>query len=133
VAEKAKKPRQLKKETVREKTEKQTADTAAKKPRRIKRAASTAAKPLKTVRRIGAKEYYLPMPDNKVGRFMNKRRRVIPKYFREAWAELRQVTWPTRRETIKLTIAVFIFATIFAVVIGLVDYGLDKVFKRLLL
>ncbi|HEX7963683.1 MAG TPA: preprotein translocase subunit SecE [Candidatus Saccharimonadales bacterium] len=56
-----------------------------------------------------------------------------PAYFRNSWKELRQVTWPNRRESTQLTTAVIIFATIFGVMIALVDYGLDKLFKQVLL
>ncbi len=127
----SKKKRQLKSSTVREKTE-QAANKPAK-PRRLKKTASSVTKPLKAASVVGKKEVYLPMPDNKAGRFLNKRRSFIPRYFREAWRELRQVTWPNRKETIKLTTAVIIFAVGFAALIGIVDYGLDKIFKNILL
>lgn len=123
--------RQLKKtQTVRERAQKAGTE---KKPRRIKQAGNVAARPVKAIVRTGRKEYYLPLPDNRVGRFMNKRRRVIPGYFRGAWQELRQVKWPGRKETTKLTFAVFIFAIFFGAMISVVDYGLDKVFKKLIL
>jgi preprotein translocase SecE subunit len=133
VAEAAKKPkkRQLKKvETVRERASKATEPH---KPRRLRVARTTAAKPLKKAAQVGRKEYYLPLPDNRIGRFLNKRRRFIPKYFRESWQELRNVTWPNRRQTLQLTVAVFIFAIFFSVLITAVDYGLDKVFKNIVL
>ena len=58
---------------------------------------------------------------------------LLPKYFRNSWKELRQVTWPTRRESRQLTTAVIVFAAVFGVMIALVDYGLDKLFKQVLL
>lgn len=58
---------------------------------------------------------------------------LVPSYFKNSFKELKQVTWPTRRETLKLTFAVFMFATIFGIFITLVDYGLNSVFKRILL
>jgi preprotein translocase subunit SecE len=54
-------------------------------------------------------------------------------YFKNSWKELRQVTWPGRKETWKLTFAVFMFAIVFGTIIALVDYGLDKVFRHLIL
>ena len=116
-------------ETVRERTE--TVTTV--KPRRLGRTVRVVAKPFKAAHRVGRKEYYLPLPDTRFGRFLNKRRYVIPRYFRESWQELRQVVWPTRRETWKLTFAVFTFAIVFGLLIAVTDYGLDKVFKRILL
>lgn len=85
------------------------------------------------VKTIAKKEYYLPVPDNKVGGFLNKKRRYFPSYFRNSWTELKLVTWPNRKTTAKLTIAVLIFAIIFGTLIAVVDYGLDKVFRQLLL
>lgn len=116
--------------TVREKAQTE-ADKPAKK-RRIRRAAGVAAKPIKAVHRVGKKEYYLPMPKNRFGRFLNKRRYFIPKYFRSSWKELKEVTWPNRKQTTQLTIAVFIFAIVFGLLVAITDYGLDKIFKRIL-
>ncbi|HSX23693.1 MAG TPA: preprotein translocase subunit SecE [Candidatus Saccharimonadales bacterium] len=125
------KKRQLRKvKTVRERAEQADSDKG---PRRLKQAGTSAIKPLRAVARTGRKEYYLPIPDNKVGRFMNKRRRLIPRYFSGAWEELRQVKWPGRKETAKLTFAVFMFAIFIGTIITLADFGLDKVFKRLFL
>ena len=54
-------------------------------------------------------------------------------FIRSSWQELKQVTWPTRREGRRLTTAVIIFSVVFGALIALVDYGLDKLFKQLLL
>lgn len=59
--------------------------------------------------------------------------RLMPGYFKGAWQELRQVSWPNRRETLRLGVAVFIFALIFGGLVALVDKGLDEVFKRVIL
>jgi preprotein translocase subunit SecE len=58
---------------------------------------------------------------------------IVPRYFRNSWAELRRVTWPGRKETRQLTSAVLVFAVIFGILIATVDYGLDKVFKKVIL
>jgi preprotein translocase SecE subunit len=58
---------------------------------------------------------------------------IFPKYFRSSWAELKQVTWPGFKESLRLTWAVLLFAIIFGTAVALVDYGLDAVFKRILL
>ncbi len=58
---------------------------------------------------------------------------IVPRYFRNSWKELRLVVWPSRRESWRLTSAVLIFAVIFGVMIAIVDYGLDKVFKKIIL
>jgi preprotein translocase subunit SecE len=54
-------------------------------------------------------------------------------YFRGSWQELRKVNWPDRRTTVRLTLAVFVFATVFGLVISVVDFGLDKLFKAILI
>lgn len=56
-----------------------------------------------------------------------------PPFFRGAWKELRQVTWPTRKETWRLTVAVFVFALVFGALIAVTDYGLDKLFRKVIL
>ena len=86
----------------------------------------------KRIFHIGRKEVYLPLPDNKPGRFLNKRRSFVPRYFIDSWKELKLVTWPNRKTTWQLTFAVFMFAFIFGALITVVDYGLDKVFKAVL-
>lgn len=58
---------------------------------------------------------------------------LIPRYFVNSWREVRQVTWPSRRETWRLTLAVFIFAIIFGALIAGVDKVLDLLFKKVIL
>ncbi|HEY5152866.1 MAG TPA: preprotein translocase subunit SecE [Candidatus Saccharimonadales bacterium] len=58
---------------------------------------------------------------------------ILPVYVRRSWQELRQVTWPSWRESRRLTFAVLVFAIIFGASIALVDYGLDKIFRHILL
>jgi len=87
-------------------------------------------RPLSVLRRVGQKEYHpVPVPDNKVGRVLKKRVRIMPRYIRESWAELKLVTWPSKKEAARLTGAVVIFAVIFAVVIQLLDVVFNKLFK----
>jgi preprotein translocase SecE subunit len=132
VAEEKSKKRVLKKpETLRERAER----TASAKPksRRLTTAASGLKRPVHAARRVGKKEYYLPLPDNRMGRFLNKRRSAMPKFIKEAWAELRQVSWPNARTTMRLTLAVFIFSVVFGAIITIVDFGLDKVFRKVFL
>lgn len=58
---------------------------------------------------------------------------LIPRYFVNSWREVRQVTWPNRRETWRLTLAVFIFAIVFGALIAGVDKVLDLLFKKVIL
>jgi len=58
---------------------------------------------------------------------------LAPRYFVNAFREVRLVTWPNRRETVRLTVAVFIFAIVFGGLVAVVDKGLDKIFKDVIL
>jgi preprotein translocase subunit SecE len=60
-------------------------------------------------------------------------RYTIPPYFRNSAKELRLVTWPNRKQSRQLTVAVMVFAVIFGVLIAGVDWLLDKVFKGIIL
>lgn len=54
-------------------------------------------------------------------------------YFVAARAELAKVTWPTRRQTIKLTIQVIVFSLLFAVLLGALDYGFQFIIQKLII
>jgi len=45
--------------------------------------------------------------------------------------ELKQVTWPTRAETIQLTLTVIMISLIVAVFIGIIDVSLAKILEIL--
>lgn len=130
------KKRQLKKtETVRERTNRVATEPA--KERRVKTTAGKVAKPFKaTGKKIGVVlsplafllKPFKTKPARKIGRILASI--LLLKFFREAWAELKQVQWPTRHETTRLTIAVFIFSLLFGTIVAITDYGLDKIFKK---
>ena len=42
-------------------------------------------------------------------------------YFSESYKELRKVNWPTRKETIRLTVIVIVFSLAIAIFLGLLD------------
>jgi preprotein translocase SecE subunit len=70
----------------------------------------------------------------RIGRFILKVLRwITPNYFIESWRELKLVTWPSRKETWRLTLAVFIFAIIFGALVAGVDKILDILFKKVIL
>ena len=53
-------------------------------------------------------------------------------YFKGAWYELQQVTWPSRKATWSLTLALLGFTAFFAVVILLLDAGFQYLFELIL-
>lgn len=67
----------------------------------------------------------------KIFRFIG--RILYPKYIRNSWKELKLVHWPSWKESRKLTFAVLVFAVIFGVFIAILDFGLDKLFRNILL
>jgi len=127
-ADKAKpKRRVLKKaaETVRERADKQ----ANKQPKQsgvVRLALQYIAAPFKFVWRPIAKVSH-KKPFRIIGHIL------LPSYFRNSWKELRQVTWPNRKQSWQLTLAVIVFAVTFGLIIAVVDFGLDKLFKQVLI
>ena len=59
--------------------------------------------------------------------------RAIGSYFAGSWRELRQVSWPTRKATWGMTLAVILFTLAFVVIIVLLDLGFEQLFKRIIL
>ncbi|MGA3150174.1 MAG: preprotein translocase subunit SecE [Candidatus Saccharimonadales bacterium] len=118
--------------TIRERVEIAQAEAEKKsRPGRVKPLLTKAKAPLKKIKPPSVK---LPGPIAlvvaKIGRVL---RWLAPRYFVNAWREVRQVTWPSRRETWRLTGAVFIFAIVFGALVYGVDTGLDALFKKVIL
>lgn len=135
--EKADKKPRIRKSAPTKREQSEAIRTKSEKPKRVRgkttKVTSSIKRPISALSRVGSKTYYLPMPDNRVGRFLNKRRRFIPKYFADSWVELRQVTWTGRRETWRLTSAVFVFAIIFGLMVAIVDKGVEELFRTYVL
>jgi preprotein translocase subunit SecE len=53
-------------------------------------------------------------------------------YFNASRVELTKVTWPNRRQTIRLTITVIGFSLIFAAVLGSLDYAFSALIQKLI-
>lgn len=127
-----KKKRQLKAApTMRERAERQ--QTKDNKPSRLKKVRVVGI-PIKAAVAIGRKEYHpIKLPDNPLGRFLQRRVNLMPRYFVNSWRELTQVNWPSNKQTMRLVVAVFLFATIFGTVIGITDGLLDNLFRRIII
>ena len=56
----------------------------------------------------------------------------IIQFFKESYAELKKVTWPSREEVISSTKVVIVSITIIAIALGIVDFllfkGIDLIF-----
>lgn len=54
-------------------------------------------------------------------------------YFKDSYNELKKVTWPNRRTTLRLTATVIVFSLTFAVFTTLLDVGFEKIAKKIFL
>ena len=57
---------------------------------------------------------------------------AITRYFRETWAELKKVRWPTRQEAQNLTLVVLAVTVAMAAILGLLDAFYSWLFKGLI-
>ncbi|MEK7600040.1 MAG: preprotein translocase subunit SecE [Patescibacteria group bacterium] len=123
-------------ETFRERAIK-AAETSDKPKRaaRLRKAGSKATQPVvKPARKVASSKVFKLKPFRIIRKVLSFIGIVIfPSYFRNSWKELKLVTWPNWQESRKLTFAVIVFAIIFGAAIAAVDWGLDKIFKGILL
>ena len=127
-------------ETVREKATKarEVLDAAPSKPKRRRVVGRVLSAPFRGLAWLGHKT-----PLRQIGhgirwvfhtRIMRFLGRVLGlKFVRDSWKELRLVTWPNRKQSRQLTSAVIIFSILFGALVALVDFGLDKLFKEVIL
>ncbi len=58
-----------------------------------------------------------------------KERRFHPiRFLKEVVAELKKVTWPTRKDLVSYTIAVIVFVILISVVVGVLDFVFQRGF-----
>jgi len=113
-------------ESVRERAERAIAEANKPKRSEVNAGKQSRSKKLKIAKKKDKKAK--AKKDKKPRRF-----HIIPKFIREAFKEIKLVTWPDARTTFKLTTAVIIFATVFSIMVSLVDYGFGKIFKKVFL
>jgi preprotein translocase subunit SecE len=58
---------------------------------------------------------------------------LSPQWFRDVMSELRKVTWPTRQETMNLTIVVLVVAAALGIFLGGLDYIFNWIIENTLL
>lgn len=51
----------------------------------------------------------------------------IRRFFEESYAELKKVSWPPKKDTIRACYAVIVFVIIVSFFLGIVDYVLAKI------
>ncbi len=58
-----------------------------------------------------------------------KERRFHPiRFLKEVVAELKKVTWPTRKDLVSYTIAVIVFVVLISAVVGILDFVFQQGF-----
>ncbi|RJQ24025.1 preprotein translocase subunit SecE [Candidatus Parcubacteria bacterium] len=55
----------------------------------------------------------------------------IRAFLQESRQELKRVNWPTKDETIRYTLFVIVFSVLFAIFLGVLDYGFVYVLQDL--
>ena len=71
--------------------------------------------------------------DSPVMSGLAKERSLMPAYIRNSFNEIKLVSWPTFPAAIRLTLAVFLFAAFFAIVVTALDWVLTQVFEEIIL
>lgn len=56
----------------------------------------------------------------------------VTNYFSASWAEIRKITWPTRRQLVRLTILVIVSSIILAVILTAIDYCFEALVKAVI-
>lgn len=53
-------------------------------------------------------------------------------FFSGTWAELKKVTWPSKEETLRLTIVVLLLSAFVGLLLGVADYAFSKLMEIIL-
>ena len=117
-------------ETVRQQREKQLGSTQTK-PRRVRRFFRWLFTPFRWFGGLKVWQAKWFKPFRWVGRMLSYVL-LIP-YFKASFQELKLVTWPNWKLSWRLTWAVLVFSVFFGVLLAVVDYGLDKLFRKIIL
>lgn len=107
----------------------------AKKPASKSATKATTAKAKKQAKPVKAKKV-----EAKSDKTSSKRtgiRRILRSpfrgYFASSWRELKEVSWPDRKTTWKLTLIVILFSVIFSVFAASLDVGFEKLAEQVFL
>jgi preprotein translocase subunit SecE len=69
----------------------------------------------------------------KLAQQKNKKKRKSPiRFIKDVVGEMKKTTWASGPELMKTSLAVIVFIAIFAVIVGLMDWGLGTVFQMFL-
>jgi preprotein translocase SecE subunit len=99
-------------------------------PEKITRKVSVKAKNSESKKAVAAKKAKAK-EQKKAEKKADKKEKKVG-YFRGAFREIRQVRWPNRKETWKMTLSVIVYVIILATAIMLLDALLQLIFNKLL-
>ena len=54
-----------------------------------------------------------------------KKKFNIVKTYKDMWAEIKKVTWPSKKELVRQSTVVIVFVLLLTVIVGLMDWGLS--------
>ncbi|MBF6600787.1 MAG: preprotein translocase subunit SecE [Dehalococcoidia bacterium] len=57
----------------------------------------------------------------------------MPRFVQDIFNELKKVTWPTREETVRLTVVVIVVSVAIGMALGVIDIGFNYFVDRTLL
>lgn len=57
----------------------------------------------------------------------------LQRYLQQSWVELSKVVWPSRKDSIRLTVAVIVFSIVLAIIIGIIDFAFTKILQKIIL
>ena len=67
------------------------------------------------------------------GKIENKKFKFnLVKTFKDMWAELKKVTWPSKKDLIRHSLVVIVFVLILTVFVGLIDAGLSALLRLII-
>jgi preprotein translocase subunit SecE len=62
-----------------------------------------------------------------------KKENAIVAFFKDTVAEMKKVTWLSRREIMYLTVLVLVIAVITGIVLGAIDFGFSQLVNKLII
>lgn len=67
----------------------------------------------------------------RIGRWFPKAGKAIAKYFKDVVGEVKKLSWPTKKELINYTLAVFAFVAMMAIIMWVLDLGFSNGIRAL--
>ncbi len=95
-----------------------------------------AVKKLTRAERKALKKAGKPIPEREIKSYFILFRPFVRfgRYLRDSWREIRQVRWPNRKATWKMTLAVLVYVALFMIFLTLIDvfftFIFDLIFKK---